>query len=105
MSGPSPREKDTVASRLLAHPNLREKLWTNVARALGSDIDEKVDKRFDATYARRQMKFFRMSDVPRPALPLDARILDIRMLVDITDLHSTAGDDHPTAIEAVFAKR
>jgi hypothetical protein len=68
---------------------LKQKLWKNVAKALGSDFSDKLDKRFDVSYAERHISVYSMDDVPRPDQPKDPRITSIRFAVDLTDVTSS----------------
>lgn len=70
-------------------PVLRQKLWNNVAKALGIDFAEKLDKRFDLSYAERQVVVFAMDDLPQPDQPDDPRIISIRFAADLTSVVPT----------------
>ncbi|MGJ7546312.1 PD-(D/E)XK motif protein [Variovorax sp. LT1R16] len=71
---------------------LRERLWANIASALGSDFGSKLDRRFDTAFAERNLIIYSMSDIPCPSRPSDARISAIRFRVDL----STANSSSPT---------
>lgn len=60
------------------HPLLRKKLWSNVAKALGSDFSEKIDRRFDLGFSEQNFMLYSMSDIPAFKDPIDPRISSIR---------------------------
>lgn len=78
-----------IDSALSGHANLRSRLWANIAEALGADFGEKLDRRFDASYAERALVVFSMADIPAPPRPSDARISNLRFRVDLTTVAST----------------
>ncbi len=41
---------NSIETEVCNFPALKQKLWTNLAKALGDDFSDKLDKRFDATY-------------------------------------------------------
>lgn len=59
-------------------PLLRKKLWSNVAKALGSDFSEKIDRRFDLGFSEQNFILYSMSDIPAFRDPIDPRISNIR---------------------------
>jgi len=78
-----------VDSALAGRNDLRARLWANVASALGVDFCEKLDRRFDISYAERMLLLFAMRDIPAPPPPADPRIVGIRFTVDLTGVDST----------------
>ena len=74
-------------------PRLREKLWANIASALGSDFSERLDRRFDLSYAQQRLAVFAMSDVPAPEQPSDPRISGVRFRADLTTAVTTLNGD------------
>ena len=83
-------------------PALREKLWNNIARALGSDFSEKLDKRFDVSYVERRLLVYAMSDVPKPDQPVDKRVTSIWFSVDLTTVESTLKKSSFSALREIF---
>lgn len=75
----------TVASE----PALRQKLWENIAAALGSDFSERLDRRFDPSYAERNLAAYAMADVPAPGEPADPRITAVRFRADLSTVASS----------------
>lgn len=69
---------------------LRERLWTNIASALGSEFGSKLDCRFDTAFADNSLVVYPMSDIPRPPRPSDARISGIRFRVDLSTVTSSS---------------
>lgn len=68
---------------------LRKKMWNNVISALGSDFSEKLDTRFDFSYAERNLQIFLMSDIPAPSQPDDERVSSIRFRADLSSVKSS----------------
>jgi len=65
---------------------LKEKLWANIMKTLGSNFSEKLDKFFDIDYAKQNARIYYMSDIPRINNPNDNRITNIRFKSNINDL-------------------
>lgn len=78
-----------IDALLQEYPQLRKKLWTNVAKALGSDFSEKIDRRFDASFSERNLILYNMNDIPRLEDPLDSRIKNIRYQVTLDTVRSS----------------
>ena len=78
-----------IDSALGCHNDLRRRLWANVVAALGSDFGEKLDRRFDQSFAERHIKLFDMDDVPAPDRPSDTRVSGIRFRSDLTTVTSS----------------
>mgnify|MGYP003583303895 CR=1 FL=1 len=78
-----------IEAAVVSEPALRQKLWENVGAALGSDFSDRLDRRFDHSFAKRNLSIFAMSDVPVPSAPNDPRISNIRFRVDLTTVHSS----------------
>lgn len=86
-----------------AQPALRQKLWGNIAAALGTDFSDRLDRRFDASYAERSLVIYAMEDVPAPHPPSDARITGIRFRVDMTDVVSSLSGTPRGVLGTLFA--
>ncbi len=83
-------------------PALKLKLWNNLAKALGGDFSEKLDKRFDISYAERNVVVYAMDDVPRPDKPNDPRVIAIRFTVDLTTTTSSLKKNSMPALCGIF---
>lgn len=70
-------------------PLLRQKLWENVAATLGSEFSDRIDRRFDPSFAERNLAVFAMSDIPAPDRPADARVTGIRFRADLSSVQSS----------------
>lgn len=78
-----------IEEAVLANPLLRKKLWENVAASLGSDFSDRLDRKFDVSYAERNIIFYAMADIPSPQITEDARITDIRFRSDLSTVQSS----------------
>jgi hypothetical protein len=87
----------TIDAQAKGQPLLTRKLWTNVARALGSDFSGRLDRHFSYTYAEANFIVYASSDIPAPNVPDDPRITDISFSVNLTSVRSslncTLGED------------
>ncbi|CNI48045.1 Uncharacterised protein [Yersinia frederiksenii] len=87
----------------LSHsPALKLKLWKNLAKALGGDFSEKLDKRFDISYAERNLIVYAMDDVPRPEKPSDPRVIAIRFTADLTTTTSSLKKNSLSALRDIL---
>lgn len=73
--------------------DLKQKLWRNVALALGSDFCEMLDRTFDESFATRHLVVYAMADVPKPDMPMDPRISSIHFVADLSTVESSLGSD------------
>lgn len=80
---------NTIDEALTGDAPLRERLWANIASALGSEFGGKLDRRFDMAFADRSLVVYSMSDIPSPPRPSDARISGIRFRVDLSTVTSS----------------
>lgn len=80
---------NAIDAKVLHSAALRQKLWSNVAKALGRDFSDKLDKRFDMSYAERHLAAYAMNDIPRPEHPTDPRVTSVRFLADLTTVASS----------------
>lgn len=90
----------TVATQ----PALRQKLWENITATLGSDFSERLDRRFDFSYAKRSLAVYSIGDVPAPQEPSDPRVTGIRFRVDMTTVSSSLTGNPRDILEALFAE-
>jgi hypothetical protein len=93
---------NTIATGVTNSALLKQKLWKNIARVLGSEFSEKLDKRFDASYAERHLALYAMDDVPKPEHPIDPRITSIRFLADLTGVKSSLKKSSTRALRDIF---
>ncbi len=68
---------------------LRTKLWKNVAASLGSEFSDRLDKKFDTSYAERNIMFYAVNDIPSLKNPEDLRITNIRFQSDLAAVQSS----------------
>jgi hypothetical protein len=94
-----------IERNLVLHPTLRQKLWTNIASALGSDFSEKLDRRFDGTHVERTLMVYAMDDIPAPETPADPRVTAVRFRADLTALRSTLVGTPRALLNAIFMQR
>lgn len=78
-----------IEENVLGEPLLRQKLWQNVASALGCDFSDALDRQFDISYAERHILLYSMRDVPAPSQPSDARITSIRFRSDLSSVETS----------------
>ena len=83
-------------------PELRQKLWGNIATALGSDFSERMDRSFDVSYAARNLAVYAMGDVPAPQRPSDPRITALRFRVDLSTVTSSLAGSARSILDALF---
>ena len=81
---------------------LQERLWSNVLASLGSDFGIKLDRRFDLSFAERNVVLFSMSDIPCLDRPNDARISSIRFRVDLTTVTSSVSNSSVRGLRDLF---
>ena len=82
----------SIEASVDANPRLKQKLWKNLAKALGADFSDKLDKLFDPMFADRGFALYSMSDIPRPDEPTDSRITGLRFVSDLTAVSSSLSD-------------
>ena len=92
---------NSIDAEVQGSAQLKQKLWMNVAKALGSDFSDKLDRRFDPSYASRNLVVYAMEDVPRPVVPSDPRVTSIRFSADLTTAASSLKKSS-TALHKIF---
>lgn len=92
-----------VEAAVVGVPRLKQKLWENVAKALGSDFSDKLDKRFDQSFAERGLAVFLMNDIPRPDTPSDPRVTSLRFVSDLTAVSSSLPDSPTVNLVRIFS--
>lgn len=93
---------NSIEAEVRNSPTLKQKLWNNLAKALGGDFSEKLDKRFDVSYAERCVIVYAMDDVPRPDQPSDPRVIAIRFTADLTTVASSLKKSSLSALRSIF---
>jgi hypothetical protein len=91
-----------IESSTLDEPTLREKLWSNVISDLGDDFAIELERRFDLSFAERNLKIFQMRDIPRATGDGDPRITSIRFATDCTTVESSALEPSIGGLAKVF---
>lgn len=64
-----------------------DQLMIKVGQALGSDIVQWADQRFDTTLAAQTCRLFEADVIPRPVVE-DSRVREVRFVADLTDVES-----------------
>jgi len=93
---------NTIEQQVAVEPQLRQKLWENVAAALGSDFSERLDHRFDPSFAERSLSIYAMGDIPAPEQPGDPRITGVRFRVDISSVQSSLVGSPKNLVHSLF---
>ncbi len=91
-----------VEDRITGQPELRQKLWANTVAALGSEFSERLDRKFDMTYAERSLAVFLMIDVPAPHAPTDPRVSALRFRADLSTVASSLNMNPRKALDSFF---
>lgn len=94
---------DEIEATLPQFPSLRQKLWENVASALGSDFAQRLDRRFDTFYAERSIVVYAMSDVPAPDQPRDPRVTAVRFRADLSAVTSSLEGNARAILDGLLA--
>lgn len=84
-------------------PRLKRKLWENIAKALGTDFSDKLDKRFDQAFAERGLAVYSMNDIPRPEIPSDPRVTALRFVSDLTAVTSSLPGAPTVTLGRIFS--
>lgn len=91
-----------IEQHVSVEPKLRQKLWENIAATLGSDFSERLDRRFDPSFAERSFSIYAMGDVPAPVQPRDPRITGIRFRVDLSSVQSSLAGSPRNLLHSLF---
>lgn len=92
-----------VEAEVAEHPRLKQKLWENVAKALGSDFSDKLDKCFDQAFAERCLVVYTMNDIPHPETPSDPRVTALRFISDLTAVSTSLPGAPSVALARIFS--
>jgi hypothetical protein len=93
-----------IEATVAGFPHLKQKLWENVAKALGADFSDKLDKRFDQAFAERALVVYLMGDIPRPDTPSDPRVTALRFVSDLTAVSSSLSSTPILALALAFSR-
>ncbi len=91
-----------IEANVSGEPQLRQKLWESIAAALGNDFSERLDRRFDPSYAERSLAVFAMDDVPAPDQPSDSRVSAVRFRADLSTGSSSQGSIGRAVLDSLF---
>lgn len=91
-----------IDAALRCEYELQQRLWANMATSLGSEFGEKLDRRYDLTFAQRLVKVFNMTDVPAPERPSDPRVTGVRFRADLTSAVSTTSEPALKTLRRLF---
>lgn len=92
-----------IEATLASAPHLKQKLWENVAKSLGADFSDKLDKCFDPAFAERSLAMYSMSDIPSPDAPADRRVTALRFVSDLTAVSSSLPDAPWVTLAGIFS--
>lgn len=93
---------NVIGQRITSEPELRQKLWENVAATLGSDFSERLDHRFDLSYAERSLVIYAMADIPTLDQPQDSRVTGVRFHADLSSVQSSLGSSPSNLLSGLF---
>lgn len=91
-----------IEAGIATEPSLRQKLWGNIASALGNDFADRLDRTFDVSYAARSLAIYTMDDVPALNQPKDPRITAVRFRVDLSGVTSSLPGSARNVLDALF---
>lgn len=92
-----------IERSVTTEPKLKQKLWENIAAALGSEFSARLDRRFDPSFAERSLTIYAMSDVPAPQAPTDPRIQGVRFRVDLSSVISYLPGSAKDILQTLFS--
>lgn len=92
-----------IEATLTKEPTLRLKLWEVVTASLGCEYCERLERRFDRTYAKRHMAIFDMRDIPTLTSPEDPRITGIRFRSNLSSTTSSLPGSFDEVIANLFS--
>ncbi|WP_126284937.1 PD-(D/E)XK motif protein [Burkholderia stagnalis] len=91
-----------IEACIATEPDLRQKLWENIAAALGNDFSTRLDRTFDASYAARNLAIYAMGDIPALQQPSDPRITAVRFRADLSTVTSSLIGSARNVLDALF---
>ncbi|EFW82266.1 MULTISPECIES: PD-(D/E)XK motif protein [Pseudomonas syringae group genomosp. 2] len=78
-----------IDQSISAYPDLRKKLWSNVAKALGADFSQNLDRRFDWNFSKDSFRLYSFLDIPTFSEVLDSRISNVRYAANLEGVESS----------------
>lgn len=91
-----------IETSVATEPEMRQKLWGNVISSLGSDFSGRLDRRFDVSYAERNLAIYAMRDVPAVQQSSDPRITAVRFRVDLSSVASSVAGSARSVLDALL---
>lgn len=91
-----------IEERLSGDIRLQAKLWALLVQSLGADFSDALDRRFDTVLAAKQLKLYRMDDVPSLPPVADTRISSVRFKADLSTVQSSLGGNGLAALRCLF---
>lgn len=91
-----------VEEQLKGDVPLQAKLWALLVQSLGSDFSQALDRRFDVELAAKQLRLYRMQDVPSVPPPLDARVSSVKFRADLSSVQSSFDGSGMAALRNLF---
>ncbi|MGY3208363.1 hypothetical protein ACVWVS_002003 [Ewingella americana] len=85
-------------------PDLKQKLWRNIIKALGADFSEKLDELFDLELAKKELRIYSMEDIPRPSCSNDGLVTKIRFNSNLENLPYLPSKELPKELERMFGE-
>ena len=92
-----------IEGALSGEIGMRKKLWQNIVGALGGDFSERLDRRFDLSYAERNLRIFDMRDVPTLPVISDPRVTSVQFRSDLSTVSSSLNGGSPIPFEELFS--
>lgn len=93
-----------IDTALQGNNELRQRLWSNIAAALGNDFSGKLDRRFDLRHAEQHVEVFNMRDIPAPERPSDSRVTGVRFRADLSTVVSSASTRGLRKLRSLFGE-
>lgn len=91
-----------IEDKVREFPELRKKLWRIILESLGEDFSEKIDKKFDVEFAKKNVKIYPMDVIPRPLTSDDKRVTNIRFSSNLDDLHCVSSNNPMCFLNEIF---
>lgn len=91
-----------IEDSLIEIPDLKQKLWANIAKSLGSDFSEKLDQSFDPTFAEKNLMIYLFDDLPKPSKPLDPRVTSLRFISNLSSVSSSLPNSACVGLLSIF---
>lgn len=92
-----------IESAVVVQPELRMKLWKNIASSVGRDFSDRLDRKFDLSYAERGVMFYQASDIPSLKVTNDERISCVRFRSDLSGVKSSLSSPQGDGLQLLLA--